>query len=144
MAEIVAPTLRNSINQLADSVDRTSMGTWGSGPFDNDEALDFVGEIVDQLMLRVDDFIATPMIDETFDSALAAVAVLNEVMSRSPVRPFDEQAGAERDPAPIRQAMMSCYDSQIDGMEPEPDFKAEKREVVEAEMDRFVAYFNRG
>jgi hypothetical protein len=117
------------------------MGTWAAGPFENDAALDFVGEVVDQLMGAVDEFLEEPQIDETFDPAFAAIALLNEVMSRTSARPWDREAGAERDPAPIVAAMLGCYDEQIGDMGPSPDFERDQRAALVLELDRFRAHF---
>lgn len=119
------------------------MGTWAAGPFGNDASLDFVGDVVDRRMRSVDAFLAEPEIDETFDAAFAAVALLNEVMARTPTRPWDRAAGDVRDPKPIVDALLSCYDTQIDGMGPDPTFKAEQRAALVAECERFTAHFAR-
>ena len=84
------------------------MGTWAAGPFENDAALDFVGDVVDQLMAAVNAFIESPEIDETFDEAFAAIALLNAVMERTPTRPWSGDGMV--DGGSIREAMVGCYD----------------------------------
>jgi len=116
------------------------MGTWDAGPFHNDAAMDFVGEHVDGLMTVLDAFLDEPEIDETFDEAFAALALLNGVMAMCSARPWDAEASAVRDPAPIRAAFLACYDEQIDGMMPDPDFKRVHREKLVEQLDRFDAF----
>lgn len=111
------------------------MGTWAAGPFGNDTALDFVGDVIDQLMGAILEFMESPEIDETFDAAFAAVALLNVVMERTPSRPWIEDGPV--DAAPIREAMLACYDSQIDGMEPQGTFKVDQRAALVAALDEF-------
>ncbi len=106
------------------------MGTWAAGPFENDSAADFVAGIVDKLMEPVDAFLASPEIDETFDAAFAAVAMLNMVMKRTPTRPWDGVAQTTRAPGPIVEALLACFDEQIDALAPEAVFKAEQRTAL--------------
>jgi len=114
------------------------MGTWAAGPFGNDMAADFVGGVVDGLMEPVDAFLAEPEIDETFDEAFAAIALLNEVMTRTPTRPWDAKARAKRAAAPIVEALIACFDEQIDSMGPDEDYKREHRAALVAECERFT------
>jgi hypothetical protein len=115
------------------------MGTWDAGPFNNDAALDYVGTVLDGLMGPVDAFLASPAIDNTFDAAFAAIALLNEVMDRTPSRPWDAAAGDTRDPEPIVSAMLSCFDGQIDAMQPTAAFRSEHRASLVRELERFRA-----
>jgi hypothetical protein len=113
------------------------MGTWGSGPFANDAALDFVGGVIDHLMEAVGEFMAEPQIDETFDAAFAAIALINAVMERTPSRPWAD--GGPVDGEPIRAAMLACFDEQIEGMGPAPGFAQEQRATLVETLDAFVA-----
>ncbi|MEZ4238558.1 MAG: DUF4259 domain-containing protein [Myxococcota bacterium] len=119
------------------------MGTWDAGPFGNDAAMDFVGDVIRSLTAPLDEFLADPQIDETFDPAFAAIALLNEVMTRTVARPWDPAAEAPRDPRPIAEAMLRCFDEQIAGMAPAPGFEADQRAALVAELDRFVALGSR-
>jgi hypothetical protein len=115
------------------------MGTWGAGPFKNDAALDFVSGIIDTLMESVNDFMSSPQIDENFDPAFAAIAMLNAIMAITPSRPWDSSADKAVDGGPIRDAMLACYDEQIDSMEPKADFKRDQRAALVTTLDEFVA-----
>jgi hypothetical protein len=117
------------------------MGTWAAGPFGNDAALDYVGGVLDQLMEPVREFLASPEIDETFDPAFAAIALMVGVMEATPSRPWDAAAKREVDPAPICAAMLTCFDEQIDSMEPDADFRRDQRSALVATLDRFAARF---
>ena len=113
------------------------MGTWAAGPFSNDAAMDFVADLIDQLMEPVHAFVAEPQIDEGFDEAFAAIALLNAIMRQTSARPWHDDAVV--DGAPIREAMLRCYDEQIDGLHPNPSFKVEQRAALVEALDTFVA-----
>jgi hypothetical protein len=112
------------------------MGTWAAGPFGNDSALDFMGDLFDFLMKPVDEFLESPEIDETFDAALAAVAAMNSLMRITVARPWRNDA--EVDAAAIAAALHTCFDEQIDGMEPAEDFAEEQGAALRVETDAFV------
>ncbi len=113
------------------------MGTWAAGPFGNDAALDFVGDTLTALMAPVNEFMASPEIDETFDAAFAAIALINGVMAATPCRPWAD--GAVVDAVPIRAAMLRCFDEQIEGMAPDAGFERDQRAALVATLDAFVA-----
>ena len=116
------------------------MGTWAAGPFGNDSAMDFVGGVFDTLMEPVDEFMEEPEIDETLDPAFAAIALMNLMMTKTSARPWRD--GGVVDGAPIRAAMLRCFDDQIDGMDPAEGFAAEQRAALVTALDAFVAHLS--
>jgi hypothetical protein len=112
------------------------MGTWDAGPFNNDAAMDFVADLFTTLMEPVNEFLESPEIDETFDAAFAVIAIMNEVMTRTTGRPWDTDHVLR--PEPVVEAMIKCFDEQIDGMEPDSEFKTQHREALIAELERFT------
>lgn len=102
-----------------------SMGAWGAGPFENDAAMDYVGGLIDHMMGAVKEFMSSPSIDDGFDEAFAAIALLNRVMSSSKSRAHD--ADGQLDAKPIREAMLRCFDEQIDEFDPDSDYKRDLR-----------------
>lgn len=112
------------------------MGTWAAGPFGNDAALDYVGGVLDHLMAPIKEFLEDPMIDETFDPAFAAIALMNEIMRVTPSRPWHNDGVLDGEP--IRAAMLACFDEQIAGMEPAEGFEADQRAALVATLDRLV------
>ena len=113
------------------------MGTWAAGPFGNDAALDFVGASLTELMEPVEEFLESPEIDETFDPAFAAIALMNAIMAVTPCRVWGD--GEQLDGEPIRAAMLACFDEQIDSLGPAPGFAAEQRAALVQTLDTFVA-----
>ncbi len=117
------------------------MGTWAAGAFGNDAALDLVGATLTELMAPVAEFLESPEIDETFDPAFAAIAMMNAIMTLTPCRAWGDDG--QVDGEPIRAALLDCFDQQIEGMQPAAGFAQEQRAALVAELDRFVA-FQRG
>ncbi|MEP9395312.1 DUF4259 domain-containing protein [Gordonia sp. VNK1] len=111
------------------------MGTWAAGPFGNDKALDFVGDVVDQLTEPIAEFLESPSIDETFDEAFAALAPLNEVMARTPVRPWGGDGPSAGD---LRVTFLRCYDDQVGDMGAGEQFSPDQRAALVAELDRYA------
>jgi hypothetical protein len=110
------------------------MGTWGAGPFQNDAALDFVGEIRDQLVEAIESFVRAPRIDEGFDEAFAAVALLNLVAGGSPAyRPKPEDARR------WREALLKCFDEQIEELSPQEGFVEQQRGALLGHLDMLIA-----
>src|SRR5690606_1188291 len=106
------------------------MGTWDAGPFSNDAAMDFVGDVIDNIAQPIHDFMAEPLIDEGFDEAFAAVAMLNSLMPLTGAQAWHN--GDTLDGKPVREALLKCYDEQIDDLDPDPDFKAAQRKQLVA------------
>lgn len=111
------------------------MGTWDAGPFNNDAAMDFVGELFASLMEPLNQFMESPEIDETFDAAFASIAVMNELMTRTAGRPW--RGDQVLQPGPIVTEMVKCFDEQIEGMDPDSEFEIQHRAALVAELDRF-------
>jgi Domain of unknown function (DUF4259) len=107
----------------------------GSGPFGNDHALDFVGDIRDQLVEAVESFARAPEIDHGFDEAFAAIALLDLLASGTPAyrpKPDDDRRW--------RQAMLHCCDEEIQEMAPEgSEFVTEQRAMLVEQLDSLAA-----
>jgi Domain of unknown function (DUF4259) len=113
------------------------MGTWAAGPFGNDAALDFMGDLFDLLMKPVDEFLESPEIDETFDAAFAAIAAMNALMRIAVSRPWRHEA--EVDAVAIAEVLHACFNDQIEGMAPAEGFSEQQRAALRIETDAFVA-----
>jgi hypothetical protein len=116
------------------------MGTWAAGPFGNDMAMDFVGEVFDMLMEPVDIFMESPEIDETFDEAFVAIAMLNQLMQITEARPYKPNGVDGR---AIAGELMRCFDDGIDDMAPDDDFKHDHRAALVTATNTFVSLVER-
>lgn len=119
------------------------MGTWGAGPFESDEALDFVDGITAQLVEAVESFARVPRIDEGFDAAFAAIGLFNlvaEGASSFPIRAgFPISPPTSGDARRWREAMLKCFDEQIEELSPKAGFVEEQRAKLVEHLDRLVA-----
>ena len=102
------------------------MGTWAAGPFESDTALDYVGDVVDEICNTLDAFIEAPAIDEGFDEAFASAALLLVLSQHTPAAPPEPERVKE-----WQKAMLECFDAQIDSMQPEAAFKRDHRVTLE-------------
>jgi hypothetical protein len=109
------------------------MGTWAAGNFDNDGALDYMGELMDLLTARVEEsFDAGAALDEEGEAILMpsieVMALLSENCKTSP-----PDAKTVRK---WKKKYLRIYDSEIDDLLPADDFKQERRKVIETTFDR--------
>lgn len=110
------------------------MGTWAAGPFGSDAALDFVDEKVSELVATVKACVDDPQIDDGFDEAFAAVALLNAVLRAS------ETSTPTADEAlRWRNTLIAAFDDQIESVNPQGDFKERQRAALLLELDALVS-----
>jgi predicted DNA-binding WGR domain protein len=103
------------------------MGTWDTGIFDNDEALDYVGELIDSLASTINEFCGADEPDLSDGEgrvvpSLAIIQLLSEHCGAAP--PKAEQIEA------WRKRYLKVYDEQIDDFEPAEGFKSARRETI--------------
>jgi hypothetical protein len=105
------------------------MGTWGSGNFQNDAALDYMGDLSDEFSQRIEDIFADEeraYLDEDAEGQLiptvAILATLAEHCALVPPRPQIVTGWQEK--------YLALFDDQIDGMEPAEGYAAERRSVI--------------
>lgn len=110
------------------------MGTWGPGNFQNDGALDYLSEIVGQLVRNITDAFkgtkADP--DELGDSVLMpSVAILAVLCEHCNAHLPQKDRIRE-----WKRKYLQNWDSHIDELDPKPDYKLRRREVISATFDR--------
>lgn len=121
------------------------MGTWNVGNFDNDEALDYVGELMDELEARVDKFLGStdPDLGEGESMVLPTIVImqlLSEHTGAAPPKPDLIEKW--------RENYLAVFDAQIDDFEPADGYKDKRREVIARTFKGFEktsgAFWNRG
>lgn len=116
------------------------MGTWGPGNLDNDHALDILGDRSHELTARVLAGLAAPINRDADEPGHAELFVDLEVMlalaARELFTPYDlpEPAAARR----LCDDFFGDWAASMDELEASPDFKAERRAVIEVTFERFV------
>ena len=113
------------------------MGTWGSGIFQNDVALDYLAEIQEALVKRMEQIIANPSLAEPDEPTSAEVMVAVEIAAM-----LCEQFNAVP-PEPdfielCRDTYLQVWDGYIDKLAPNPDYKTERRETIGASFEKLL------
>src|SRR5262245_23595663 len=118
------------------------MGTWGPGPFQNDAALDFVGDQVAGLVATVGEFLDQPRLDSGFACAFAALELLALLVEHT--------AASPPEPAEIdqwRTVFLATFEREIDAVGADDDFKRDQRKALEqvfAAIGKHAKEFHRG
>ncbi|MFN8555797.1 MAG: DUF4259 domain-containing protein [Dehalococcoidia bacterium] len=105
------------------------MGTWGPGIFENDGALDYIGQVMLQLEETISTCLATPGaadLDEDGESVLVpSVALLSLLSEHTGAAPPSPELVRE-----WREAYVAIFDEQIDHLDPAPGYKEARRQVI--------------
>jgi hypothetical protein len=113
------------------------MGTWEAGNFDNDEALDYVAEIQAPLLHQLEHIIADPHLAEPDEPTSARVMAAAEILAI-----LCEQCNAVPPKPDIvtqcQEAYLPVWDGYIDRLEPDPEYKLERRKVIQATFERLL------
>lgn len=105
------------------------MGSWASGNFENDAALDLLSDVVKNL----DQELTAPDEVEDIDMLMGAVAIRKALVEHLPANPPPREQIEE-----LKEAVLQLYDDEIDSLEPEEEYKAERRQVIEKTFDDFL------
>jgi hypothetical protein len=106
------------------------MGTWGPGSFQSDGALDYVGEVIDSLVARIEEILddeGRVALDEEGEAVLVPsvhiIGLLVEHCRAAPPKPATVKEWHKK--------YLKVFDDQIDGLSPTGNFEAERRKVIE-------------
>src|SRR5690348_11151133 len=105
------------------------MGTWGAGNFQNDGALDYLGEVIGHLAENVEELLGADLGtgERTLMPSVAMIATLCEHHNGVPPKLADVERW--------KQSYLATYDAEIDGYAPQGDFKAERRAAIAATFE---------
>lgn len=112
------------------------MGTWSAGNFENDGALDFVGDLVDQLIEGIERCFeeSGADLDEEGEAVLVpSVEIISLLCERCNAAPPDPEAVKS-----WKEEYLEIYDAQIDQLDPDPDYQVERRRTIEQTFDRLL------
>ena len=98
------------------------MGTWDSGNFGNDTALDFLVDVANEIEKELFE----PEGVEDIDLITAAVATYSALLAECPI-----DAGDSAKLTSLRDSVLKIYDAEIDELESKGDYKPERRKVIE-------------
>ncbi|MER5614185.1 MULTISPECIES: DUF4259 domain-containing protein [unclassified Streptomyces] len=117
------------------------MGTWGSGNFDSDTAADHLSGITGRLVSEIEEAMAGDPVglepDEYDGVAVPCNVELLCLMAEQ------NHVGASV-PEPVvaegwKKTFMDVWERTIDGLEPEPEYKEDRRAELIRTFDRLIA-----
>ncbi|MFF2351838.1 DUF4259 domain-containing protein [Kitasatospora sp. NPDC058115] len=116
------------------------MGTWGSGNFESDTALDHLSAVVGRLVAEVAEAMAGDPVELEADEYWGVAVPCNLELLHTLVR---AGYGAQDLPdagviAQWKSAFMAAWERSIDDLEPSPAFKEERRAVLGRTFDRLA------
>jgi hypothetical protein len=116
------------------------VGSWASGNFDNDTAADHLSVLTAKLVREVEEAMADdPVVLEADEYWGAAVPCNLEILTLLAGRPW---VGVVLPEATTVQEWKATYlavwDASIDDLEPAPEYKAERRAVLERTFDELA------
>lgn len=113
------------------------MGTWGSGNFENDAALDYINEQVDRYIHIIEEIFGDPVrfrLDEDAEGTLIPSVALLSLLCEHCHGALPSRV----DVAAWKARYLEMYDAQIDGLEPAPDYERQRRAEIEATFDTLL------
>ena len=105
------------------------MGTWDTGNFNNDAALDLVANVV----LKLREEMTPPGEVEDIMLIMGAVETYLVLVKHCGANP-PERAELES----LRDEVLRVYDAEIDDLEPTPEFKKGRRRVIAGTFRKFL------
>ncbi|WP_430791748.1 DUF4259 domain-containing protein [Actinoplanes sp. G11-F43] len=116
------------------------MGTWGSGNFDSDTAADHLAEVTGRLVSEVEEAMAGDPVELEADEYWGTAVPCNlELLTLLAGRDWvgvslPEVATVEG----WKATYLAAWDPSIDELGPSPEFKAERRAVLERTFDQLI------
>jgi Domain of unknown function (DUF4259) len=122
------------------------MGTWGSGNFQSDTALDHLGTVVQPLFTQISQAFKNKVSLEPDEydgtAALCNMDILVAIAyglgsQKSPffISKFPQVKTIES----WQKIYLEVWDETIDGLDPDEDYKLERRDVIVKTFERFIA-----
>lgn len=116
------------------------MGTWGSGNFESDTARDHISMVIDRLIDEVAEAMAgDPVAIEPDEYWGVAVPCQVELLTALIGAGYTSDRGLK--PAVVAQwkrHFMAVWEQTIDGLEPSPEYKVERRSVLARTFDQLA------
>jgi hypothetical protein len=119
------------------------MGTWGPGNFDDDTVADALSEITDELIAKISEVFAdedddTELQPDEWGGAMAPawLEILTDIGSAGRVgATFPSSSTLEG----WRDRYIQVWDDYIDELEPDEDYRTDRRQVIVSTFERAVA-----
>ena len=115
------------------------MGVWAHGNFDNDTALDWLGDITGQLLDEIAEAMDSPELLEADELDADLVPCRIELLCAMAEKGMPPQWPDVQLLAQWKQIFLQAWDASIDELEPSEDCKRERRATLVATFDRMLA-----
>lgn len=115
------------------------MGTWSHGNFDNDTALDWLDDITGQLLDEIAEAMASPQSLEADEPDADLVPCRIELLCVMAENGMEPQWPASATLARWKETFLAAWDASIDALEPDADYRHNRRLTLEATFDRMLA-----
>ncbi|NMM90883.1 DUF4259 domain-containing protein [Rhodococcus sp. SRB_17] len=116
------------------------MGTWGSGNFDDDTAADHLSDLTGRLVDEVTTAMSGDLVDIEPDEYWGVAVPCNLELLHLIAQ--QRHVGVSLpDPETIvgwKVRFLAVWDGAIDGLEPKPDYKVQRREVLVRTFDQLA------
>jgi hypothetical protein len=115
------------------------MGTWGSGNFDNDGALDFVNQQIDFYVGGIEGVFGDVdrfRLDEDAESSIIPSVVVVSLLCEHCHGTLPEHV----DVLAWKVRHLEMFDDQVDALEPEPAYKRQRRAEISATFDNLLQW----
>ena len=122
------------------------MGSWGKGNFDSDTAADHLGRVTGRLIAEVAKAMSGDLVEIEPDEYWGVAVPCNlELLCLLAEQPY---VGVELPPvetiADWKQRYLAVWDETIDGLEPTPDYREQRRAVLVNTFDRLSEAARKG
>ncbi|MFB7907693.1 DUF4259 domain-containing protein [Kitasatospora sp. NPDC056076] len=116
------------------------MGTWGSGNFESDTALDHLSSVVDGLVTEIAEALDGDPVEIEPDEYWGVAVPCNlELLHTLAVAGYAfeglPEAGVVED---WKRTFLAVWERTVDGLEPSPEFKEERRTVLNRTFDQLA------
>lgn len=115
------------------------MGAWAHGNFDNDTALDWLGDITGQLLDEIAEAMDSPELLEADELDADLVPCRIELLCAMAEKGMPPQWPDVQLLAQWKQIFLQAWDASIDELEPSEDYKHARRATLVATFDRMLA-----
>jgi hypothetical protein len=118
---------------------RNLLGTWGSGNFENDAAMDFLDQEIDRHVAAIGAIFADSdrfHLDEDAEGELMPRVTILALLCGQCGGVFGLHN--EPDVSAWKTRYLEMYDDQIDGLEPRGDYKEQRRAVIADAFDTLI------
>jgi len=114
------------------------MGTWGSGNFDSDQALDYLAQVCDPLVEKLVAIVENPSLAEADEDGWEECLVAVEILTRLGGHYISEKLTPSL-VATCRDVLLTEWLASIDELDPDPDYRAARPAVIRESFDKLLA-----